>query len=222
MDADQSKVKRCWISDGIYGNAACPELEVFGHCRQCPIYAEAGRDLLNRPIPEGLIEERAALMAKTKKKEHARPLSVMIFRLESEYLALGTQYFEQVAEAAAIHGIPLKSNRIFQGIVNIDGELHLCVSIKGLLDLESREGADKADQAVERLMVIKKDGQRFVFPVDEVRGVHRISEDEINNPPATVSKWAMSMIRGLFHLKGTYVGLLREDDLFSALTRSLT
>lgn len=222
MDDLKAKEERCWVSEGIYGNASCPELEIFGHCRRCSVYAEAGRELLNRPIPEGLIEERAALMAESKEEEHVRPLSVMVFRLENEYLALETQFFERVAETAAIHTIPLRSNRVFRGIVSIDGELHLCVSIKGLLDLSPGKGAPSTDAALPRLMVVKKDGQRFVFPVDEVGGVHRIFEDELDNPPATVSKRAMSMTRGLFTMNGICVGLLRETDLFTALTRSLT
>lgn len=179
MDDLKAKETRCWISEGIYGNASCPELEDFGHCRRCPVYTEAGRDLLDRPIPEGLLEERAALMAESKEEERARSLSVMVFRMEDEWLALETQFFEQVAETAVIHTIPHRSNRVFRGIVNIDGELHLCVSIKGLLGLAPGEGAQSTNAALPRLMVVKKYGRRFVFPVDEVRGVHRISEDEL-------------------------------------------
>jgi len=213
-------VKQCWNEVGVYGSASCPELASCGHCRRCPVYASAGRDLLDRPIPEGLLEERAALMAQGKEAECARPISVMVFRIEGEFLALETQYFEQVAETTAVHRFPLRSNRVFRGIVNIDGELHLCFSLAGLLDLPPWDGADSAGpKTMARMMIIRKDGGRFVFPVHEMCGVHRISSDEIRNPPATVSKGVTNLTRGLFYLDDVHVGLLKEEDLFEALSR---
>jgi chemotaxis-related protein WspD len=218
-DASQS---RCWSDIGVFGTADCPELSVYGHCRRCPAYAAAGRDLLDRPIPEGLLEERAAVMAKEAAVECSHPLSVMVFRVEGEFVALETQYFQQVAEMVVMHRLPLRSNRVFRGIVNINGELHLCVSLSGLLDLTGEEGGGEERKVFPRLMVIKKERARFVFPVDEIRGVVRISREELQDLPVTVAKGPRRLTKGLFYLDGVHVGLLSEDDLFSSLSRSLT
>jgi chemotaxis-related protein WspD len=220
METDASK-KRCWSEIGVFGTAECPELDTFGHCRRCPVYAAAGRDLLDRPIPEGLLDERAAAMARGKEVESTHPLSVMVFRVAGELLALETQCFQQVAEMVVVHRLPLRSNRIFRGIVHIHGELHLCFSLSGLLDLtmEERGAADK--QVLPRLMIIKKEGARFAFPVDEIRGVARIAREDLQDLPVTVAKGPRRLTKGLFYLDGVHVGLLSEDDLFSSLSRSL-
>ena len=221
MDVDSSD-SRCWSKIGVFGNADCPELIVFGHCRRCPVYAAAGRDLLDRPIPEGLLDERAAVMARGKEVECSHPLSVMVFRVASELLALETQYFQQVAEMVVMRRLPLRSNRIFRGIAHIHGELHLCVSLSGLLDLPANDEREEADKKVfPRLMIIKKEGARFVFPVDEIRGVARIAREELQDLPVTVAKGPRRLTKGLFYLDGIHVGLLSEDDLFSSLSRSI-
>ncbi len=71
------------------------------------------------------------------------------------------------------------------------------------------------------MMIIRKDGERFVCPIHEMCGVHRISSDEVRNPPLTVSKGVTNLTRGLFYLDGVHVGLLKDADLFAALSRSL-
>ena len=212
---------RCWSETGVFGTAECPELGAFGHCRRCPVYAAAGRDLLDRPIPEGLLDERAAAMARGKEVECSHPLSVMVFRVAGELLALETQYFQQVAEMSVMRRLPLRSNRIFRGIVHIHGELHLCFSLADLLDLTMEERGAADQQVFPRLMIIKKEGARFVFPVDEIKGVARIAREELQDLPVTVAKGPRRLTKGLFYLDGVHVGLLSEDDLFSSLSRSL-
>lgn len=219
-ESDASK-SRCWSEIGVFGTAACPELAVFGHCRRCPEYAAAGRDLLDRPIPEGLLDERAAVMARGKEEEYSRPLSVMVFRVAGELLALETRCFQQVAEMAVVRRLPLRSNRIFRGVVHIHGELHLCFSLSGLLDLTVEERGGEEQQVFPRLMIIKKEGARFVFPVDEIKGVARIAREELQDLPVTVAKGPRRLTKGLFYLDGVHVGLLSEDDLFSSLSRSI-
>lgn len=211
------QVKQCWNEKGVYGNMSCEKLESSGHCCRCPVYAAVGHALLDRPIPDGLIEERSTLMTDWKEAECDRPVSVMVFRIEGEYLALETQYFEQVAEITGIHRFPLRNNKIFRGIVNIDGELNLCVSLAGLLDLPQGDGAE----TIARMMIIRRDGERFVFPVQEIRGVYKISSDEIQKPPATVSGSKENLTQGLFYLDNVHVGLLKEEELFEALSRSV-
>jgi chemotaxis-related protein WspD len=72
-----------------------------------------------------------------------------------------------------------------------------------------------------RLMIIKKEGARFAFPVDEIRGVIRIDREELQVLPVTVARGPRRLTKGLFYFDGAHVGLLNEDDLFSSLSRSL-
>jgi chemotaxis-related protein WspD len=70
--------------------------------------------------------------------------------------------------------------------------------------------------------VAKWDGHRFVFPADEVRGIHRFQTPELHEPPATLAKSRLSYTRGILYWQDRTVGLLDADLLFSSLNRSLT
>ena len=66
------------------------------------------------------------------------------------------------------------------------------------------------------------DGHRFVFPADEVRGIHRFQTPELQEPPATLAKSRLSYTQGILYWQDRTVGLLDADLLFSSLDRSLT
>lgn len=218
----ETDILSCWREKGVFGNGSCPELLSLVHCRHCPVYASAGRHRLDRELPPGYLEERTAVMAQRKEEAKTGTLSVIVFRLQYEHLALKTIVFQEVAEKSAIHTIPLRVNRVFRGLVNINGELILCVSAADLLDLTGESMEAPSRTVFERMVVVRKDGGRFVFPVDEIIGVHRISPEDLRDLPATLSRSARALSRGIFTLGGKTVGLLDEDQFFSALIRSLT
>lgn len=210
----------CWKEKGIFGDGSCPELKVLIHCRRCPVFAEAGRQHLDRELPASYLEERTAVMALPKETARMGTLSVMTFRLASERFALKTIFFEAAAEPQKVHTLPLKVNRIFRGIANVNGELLLCISMADLLELTSEE-MQPAPVAYERMLVVGREGHRFVFPVEQILGVHRVAPEDLGDVPATLSRSARSLTRGIFLLDGLPVGLLDEDRLFPAMTRSL-
>jgi chemotaxis-related protein WspD len=69
----------------------------FIHCRNCPVYSAAGLQLLDRPLPADYRRECAEHYAQEKKTAQPARLSVVIFRLASEWLALPTTAFQEVA-----------------------------------------------------------------------------------------------------------------------------
>jgi chemotaxis-related protein WspD len=161
-------------------------------------------------------------MAQQKETAKTETLSVIIFRLMNELLALKTVIFQEAAEKSVVHTIPLRVNRVFRGLVNINGELLLCVSVADLLDLTGDAMGEAPRKAYERMVVIRKDGKRLVFPVDEILGVHRISSEDVRDLPATLSRSARALSKGIFTINGQTVGLLDEDQFIPALNRSLT
>ena len=213
--------KYCWKVKGIYGDGTCPELVRLIHCRRCPVFATAGRQHLDRDLPSAYVEERAAVMALPKETARLGTLSVMVFRLCGEKFAVKTIYFQEAAEPSPVHTLPLKVNRIFRGIANINGELLLCLSVADLLDLTSEAQESRPAPAYERMLVVGREGQRFVFPVEQILGVHRIAPEDLGEVPATLSRSARALTRGIFLLNGRPVGLLDEERLFPAMTRSL-
>lgn len=217
----ESATKYCWKERGIFGDGSCLELARLIHCRRCPVYATAGRRHLDRELPAKYLEERAKVMAMPKEMARMGTLSVMVFRLAGERFAIKTIFFQEAAEPSPIHTLPLKVNRIFRGIANINGELLLCVSIADLLELTLDAEGDAMPLVQERMLVVEREGQRFVFPVEQILGVHRVAPEDLGEVPATLSRSARSLTRGIFKLDGRPVGLLDEERLFPSMTRSL-
>ena len=133
-----------------------------------------------------------------------------------------TQAFQEVAEHRPVHSLPHRQRGIVLGLVNIRGELLICVSLGHLLGLEHAPSGQTVRRTYDRLLVIGWDGNRLVFPADEVRGIHRFQMSEVKEPPATLAKSDSSYTQGLLSWSGRTVGLLDADRLFSSLNRSLT
>jgi chemotaxis-related protein WspD len=212
----------CWKEIGTFGDRSCPELAALAHCRNCAVYSAAGRRLLDRELPDGYREAWTELLANRKDAGKVDTVSMIVFRLREELLALKTVFFQEAAEAAVPHSIPLRTGEVFKGLVNINGELILCVSVAALLGITGEEGDGAADRKVyPRLVVVSRDGQRFAFPVDEVLGVHRFPLAGLQELPATVSRSIRALTAGIIPWQERTVGLLEEEKFFAALSRSL-
>ena len=70
---------------------------------------------------------------KTMPDSTAKPFGVLIFRLGVEWLAFRTQTIAEVTNPRPVHRVPHRSNEIFVGLVNLQGQVQLCVSLHGLL-----------------------------------------------------------------------------------------
>src|ERR1051325_6490730 len=126
----------CWNTIGVEGNGTCRELVKFIHCRNCPVYSSAGRQLLDRPLPAEYRREQAEHYAQAKRFSQPSRLSVVLFRLGAEWLALPTSAFQEVAERRGLHTLPHRRRGLALGLVNVRGELLICASLARLLGLE--------------------------------------------------------------------------------------
>src|SRR5262245_55358447 len=129
---ETAPIHDCWNSIGVEGNGTCRELVKFIHCRNCPVYSAAGRQLLDRPLPVEYQHEQAEHYAQQKKFFQPARLSVVLFRIAGEWLALPTQAFQEVAERRAMHTLPHRRRGLALGLVNIRGELLICASLARL------------------------------------------------------------------------------------------
>jgi chemotaxis-related protein WspD len=215
------QVEACWNEIGMQGDASCGKLQEVVHCRNCPVYSTAGVRLLDRPL---LPEYRRAWtehFAQQKAPVAPAKQSVLLFRLKAEWLALPAQVFQEVAEQRVVHSLPHRRQGIVLGLVNVRGELAMCVSLGRLLGLEQTLFGEAPGPTYDRLLVASWDGDRFVFPADEVRGIHRFQTADLTEPPATLAKSRLSYTQGILQWQGRSVGLLDADLVFSALNRSL-
>jgi chemotaxis-related protein WspD len=215
-------LRTCWSEIGVQGDGSCPKLQEFIHCRNCPVYSNAGVQLLNRPLPPDCRREWTEHFARKKKTAAPARISVVLFRIESEWLALPTPAFQEVAERRLIHSLPHRRSGLVLGLANIRGELLICVSLSRLLGLEKKRDAAARRGLFERLLVVNWEGSRLAFPVDEVHGILRFDEQELKEPPATVTKSNVSYTQGILPWQGRAVGFLKAGVLFPTLDRSLT
>ena len=211
----------CWNKIGVQGDATCPELRKFVHCRNCPVHANAALQLLDRPLLPNCRREWTEHFAQPKTIAAPATGSALVFRIKAEWLALPTQAFQEVAEHRPVHSLPHRRQNPVLGLVNIRGELLICVSLGRLLGLERTPSGHTARQVHERLLVANWHGNRLVFPADEVRGIHRFQMSELKEPPAILAKSNLSYTQGLLPWQGRTVGFLDADHLFSSLNRSL-
>ncbi|SHK06034.1 chemotaxis-related protein WspD [Roseomonas rosea] len=220
----------CWGRVGVAGDASCPELRAHVHCRNCPTHGRAAAALLDRPPPEGYLAEWTGHVARGSalsglsldfaRREAARAArSAMIFRIGAEWLALPTGMLQEVAEMRPVHSLPHRRDGVVLGVTNIHGALLICVSLSVLLGLEAL--AQGGGTGTRRLLVIGPEAGRFVFPADEVHGMHRYAPDALSPPPDTVSRAASSHVRHVLSWEGRSVGLLDGELLLASLNRRI-
>jgi chemotaxis-related protein WspD len=215
-------VNDCWNQIGVQGDASCAELKKFIQCRHCPVYSRAAAELLNRPMPADYRREWTEHFARARQTVPTPQSSAIIFRIGPEWLALPTHVFQEVAEQRPVHSIPHRRGAVLVGLVNIRGELLICVSLGRLLSLDSTAPMEPSRTIYDRLLVANWDGERLVFPVDEVHGIHRFHSGQVGPPPATLPRSGGTFTEGVFAWQRKSVGLLDADQLFSTLNRSLS
>ncbi|HEX7776855.1 MAG TPA: chemotaxis protein CheW [Parvibaculum sp.] len=208
----------CWSRIGVGGDATCPELEKHIHCRKCPVYKSAAASFLDREIPSEYTAERTEHFSRAKAAEEVQALSVTIFRVGADWLALPTTALDEVAPAHKAHALPHRRGGAVVGLVNIRGELLICVSLRRRLGLDGAEPMQRADGgAFGRLLVVKHLGRRLAFPVDEVYGIHKCRQDDLKAPPSTVARAATTHTKAVFSWENKSVGYLDEGKLFRVL-----
>lgn len=218
------KEQNCWKRIGVWGQDTprCPELKRVIHCRNCEIFTQTGRNLLERALPQEYKDEWTQVLLEKKEEEFLGTLSVVIFRIQGEWLALPAQIFAEIIHPGPVHAVPHRKAQVLLGVINVHGEIQLCVSLQRLLGLEE-EGSGKEDdpERYERMMVVNKEGEQWVFPVDEIHGIHHVRPELFQNVPVTVAKAKSTFTKGIFKWDDNYVAFLDDELLLYTLARSV-
>jgi chemotaxis-related protein WspD len=212
-------VDDCWNRIGVNGDRTCPELEKHVHCRNCPTFARAARSFFDRRAPEGYLAEWSHLLGRSAETASIDDSALLVFRLGSEWLALALSVVSEVTIPRPVHRVPHRTNRVFSGLVSLRGQLQLCVSLHGLLEVNPPD--PEIDPSVNpRLVVIRQNNETWAFPVDEVAGVHRVARERLQKVPSTLANPTGSYSRAVFAWdEGRSVDVLDEPRVFAALRR---
>jgi chemotaxis-related protein WspD len=216
--ADAQAIDDCWNRIGIHGDKSCPLLIEHIHCRNCAVYSAAATRLLDRYALQQ--DDRAPMSVAVESEVQTR--SLLMFRLGEEWLGLATRCLVEVAPLQAIHSLPHQRSRALLGVANVRGALVACLSLVELLGLDSVSSVPNGVRVMPRMLIIAAHGGPVVVPVDEVDGIHAIDERILDAASRSGAQASAKYTRGVMQFKGRSLRWLDEEQLLSAVTRSLT
>lgn len=188
---------------------------------QKPIQPSAADCLLSRLAPADYLTEWQAFVGTPKNQTGSSPIvAVVLFKIGSEFLALSTAVVGQITQIKPIHRIPHQKGKIVQGLVNINGQLRLFVSMNNLLEISS-EGGSLEGQQKQSMMVLEKESDVWAFKVSEVCGVYHCETSLLHNVPVNVAKSTANYLKGVFRWSNNSVGYLDDELLLFSLRKCL-
>lgn len=194
------EIDDCWNSIGVWRNddVKCKKLDEVIHCYNCDVYSNAGRALLNQPIPSGYRQEWTRIVAAEKKHKQNNLQSAIVFRLGSEWLSLPVSLINEITLLRDIYNIPHNKNENIRGMVNIRGELIICMSLGNILGVEKPEKKQtKEECSINRLITMKEGNSCVAFPVTEIDGIIYYEKNKLTPAPSTIVNSNMNFIEGM-------------------------
>ncbi|HEY1064662.1 MAG TPA: chemotaxis protein CheW, partial [Pirellulales bacterium] len=193
------------------------------HCRNCEVFSLAARQFFRRPAPEGYRDDWAKTVAEPPASEDRSELSVIVFRLAQEWLAVDTEYLAEATDPQPVHRVPHRKHAAFRGLVNIRGRLMLCASLEKLLGVEPL--TDRSEIALgyhvaaghPRMIVLSRGNQSWVIESPEVVGVTHAPRNRLQSSPAANDAAAGGFCRAILPWDHRTVAVLCPDRLFDAL-----
>ncbi len=220
----------CWKRIGVQGDRSCAELERHIHCRNCPVFTDTARALLDVPSPAGYSRVATEHFARPAQAgpEHAvgaDTQSVIVFRLQAEWHAIRTAACQEIVEWRPIHPLPHRRTGAVLGVANVGGALLVCLSLALILGVAARPDPlptpSRRRAAVPRLLVARGMGGTVAFPVDEVQGTERFRRRDLKEVPTTIARAKAAHTQSLIALGDKTVGLLDEQLLLAAVEQAL-
>lgn len=208
----------CWNRIGIHGDKSCPLLSEHIHCRTCAVYSTDATRLLDR---YALQQDDRVQVSNTVESE-VKTRSLLMFRLGEEWLGLATRSLVEVAPLQAIHSLPHQRSGALLGVANVRGALVACLSLVELLGLDGISNVASGTRVMPRMLIIAAHGGPVVVPVDEVDRIHAIDEQILDAASRSGTQASAKYPRGGLQFKGRSLRWLDEEQLLSAVTRSLT
>ena len=107
-------------------------------------------------------------------------------------------------------------------MANVRGALVACLSMVELLGLDSTAVAAQSSRIMPRMLIVAAQGGPVVVPVDEVHGIHAIDEQLLDSASISGTHANARFTRGVLQWKDYSLRLLDEEQLLSAINRSLS
>ncbi|MDZ4755913.1 MAG: chemotaxis protein CheW [Phycisphaerae bacterium] len=179
------------------------------------------RTLLQRPISNEDLAENTRMVAAVPQDNDRFSTSLLLFAIGDERLAVDVAFAGRVVTTRPVHSIPHRSNDVFAGICNVNGELLPVARLDRLLGIPVASSVGVA-AGERRLVVIGGADAHWAVTVDRVHGIHRFDATTFLAPPSTVARALDGITRELVPLDdGALAARLNVTRLASALERAL-
>ncbi len=217
-------VNDCWNSSiGLSGDRSCEKLVEFVHCRNCHVYADGARTIMQRAVPAAYRKDWALQFAEPQQQVRTTDQSALVFRIGCEWLCLPTHLCTTVAEVAPAHRLPHRNSKVLMGIVNVKGKLYPCMSLAALMETGAEQAhAQSGRRVYPRLLIVQLAQQAFALPVQELSGIYRYAAADALPPPATLNQSLHRYLTGVLDMDGRKVGCLDAELIGYQLADALT
>jgi len=199
----------CWNHIGVRGDRSCDKLTDKSHCRHCDVYTESARNIMRRNIPEGYLQDWAAYFAVPEATAVHADQSALVFRIGREWLSLPARLAVTIADPTNIHRLPHRSGTTLLGIVNIRGKLYPCMSLASLMGIDMQEPPVQPGRRIyPRMLVMQLEQRIYALPVQDLYGIYRYAENDLEPPPDTIASGPQRYLRGILRMDGLRIGCL--------------
>lgn len=212
---DTENTTKCWEHIGVWGNKTCKELEVHIHCKNCPVFSKAGRQLFSRERSGGQIIE--VFNQKKENEKNEKNLSVFLFRVGKQWYALPAERMIEIASDSKIHTLPMMQNPVVKGIVNIRGQIKVLFDLHKIIK-EHFQATSKHN--IPRIILTGSGKDEYAFRVDEAWGVWKVAESALQKPPK-IYQSESSLVNYVLTWQEKDVALLNYELLSATITKLL-
>jgi chemotaxis-related protein WspD len=232
LGADPAVIERCWAHIGIQGDRSCEKLPQHLHCRNCAVYRAQGRQIFDRVPTHTFAPVDDTAFYQADQGETVEE-NCLLFALGRQLTALPMRAIADVSKALPCTRIPHRSRGALEGLVNMQGQLQLCISLIEVLGLGNRASIfDQVDLAQSRMVMLRgADDQSIVFRATRVVGVERlqyrdqpqtsVSDASGADRPISFSAIIQNCMRAMLVWQNQDVILLNPVALERALTGAL-
>ena len=203
----------CWRSIGVLGgDHSCKLLASVVHCRNCDVLREAARQLFDQPAGIETAPEEPAAPARV----GATP-TVLTLRLGQRWLGLPSSHVVEVTPERPVRRVAHRCRGTVEGVVNIRGELHVCVALSELLGLGRIDSGGHG-----RLVLVGlREGSPLAFRCDQVGELMEVAAGQLEPSPETLHPALQDCVIGMLAQPPQRIALLDGDALLAQLEQGL-
>jgi purine-binding chemotaxis protein CheW len=164
---------------------------------------------INEKDKQILISRKNNYSQSTNIKEYSNLLSVVVFRLKDEFLAIELKYILEFAHGEGITKIPCVPEHI-SGCINLRGDMLVLIDLLFLLKSEQTQSVDN-----KKIVVIRFNEMMIGLIVDQLIDVIYLSKEQILNNPPDKNITGENLMKGLCFYDSCSVGLIDTEKIFA-------